>query len=152
MNLTMGVSRGTVPGAIEVGCSGKFFLPPFSCKITELESSLVTASLDSTSTANAVIMLEAWAWCNDGDFVPGGTHAYALVNGIQAYGCSYGGNLSPCSSTEYSWAQQAWEAECGTRWGTGYVYIPVYAKTYGQGVYQPGGACSNGVGSEFRVH
>lgn len=105
--------------------------------------------MDPTSTANAVIALEAW--CNAGGLVPGGTHAYALVNGIQAYVCSYGGN-NPCSNIEYSWAQQAWEAECGTRWGTGFVYISAYAKTYGQGVYQPGGACSNGAGSEFRVN
>jgi hypothetical protein len=104
--------------------------------------------LDPTNTANAVIALEAW-WIVDGK-VPGVRHAYALVNGISVYVCSYGGD-NLCRNIEYSWAQQAWEGECGTRWGTGYIYIPKWAKTYGQGVYQPGGACNNGAGSEFRV-
>ncbi|KAF9254548.1 hypothetical protein L218DRAFT_1044861 [Marasmius fiardii PR-910] len=114
------------PVPVEVGCSG---------------------NMDPTNTANAVIALEAW--CNDGGKVPGGQHAFAVSGGVMAFVCSYGGD-NPCNNIEYSWSQQLWEAQCGTRWGQGYVWIPQWAKTYGQGPV--GGACTNGAGSGFRVN
>ena len=72
------------------------------------------------------------SWCDSGNELSPNSLEYWVYQTSLAYICNYASGDNPCSSYEYSSANQLEDTNCGAS-NAGWVYISDWAKSYGRG-------------------